>query len=162
MLGWRRIVLTLVISVVCGLPLGFRWKSGPLPAVTRTVELGLIALVIFGLFEQWPKRLPQWLQRWVLQVSSVAVAMPISAAAIYWLTTRSGAPPFYVVPHRLNGFFHLSLVGVLIAPWVALIALLLQKDAFARHQALAFELARSELERQASEARLHLLQAQVA
>ena len=37
-----------------------------------------------------------------------------------------------------------------------------QKEALARDQALAFELERSELERQALDARLHLLQAQVA
>jgi LytS/YehU family sensor histidine kinase len=37
-----------------------------------------------------------------------------------------------------------------------------QQEAFARRQALAFELERSELERQALDARLHLLQAQVA
>ena len=49
----------------------------------------------------------------------------------------------------------------MLAPWAALAALVRQKDALARHQALAFELERSELERQASDARLHLLQAQV-
>jgi LytS/YehU family sensor histidine kinase len=37
-----------------------------------------------------------------------------------------------------------------------------QKETFARHQTLAFALERSELERQALDARLHLLQAQVA
>ena len=37
-----------------------------------------------------------------------------------------------------------------------------QKEALAREQALAFDLERSELERQALDARLHLLQAQVA
>ena len=53
-------------------------------------------------------------------------------------------------------------LGILLAPWIALGALVRQKDALARHQALAFELERSELERQALDARLHLLQAQVA
>jgi LytS/YehU family sensor histidine kinase len=37
-----------------------------------------------------------------------------------------------------------------------------QKEAFARDQKLAFALERRELERQALDARLHLLQAQVA
>jgi LytS/YehU family sensor histidine kinase len=56
----------------------------------------------------------------------------------------------------------LTFLAVLIAPWTALAALIRQKEAFAREQALAFELERSELERQALDARLHLLQAQVA
>ena len=55
----------------------------------------------------------------------------------------------------------LTFAGILFAPWVALGALVRQNDALARHQALAFELERSELERQALDARLRLLQAQV-
>jgi LytS/YehU family sensor histidine kinase len=62
----------------------------------------------------------------------------------------------------MQGFAILCMTGILVAPWAALAALVRQKDALARHQALAFELERSELERQASDARLRLLQAQVA
>ncbi len=162
MLGWRRIRFTLALSIACSLLLPYGWSSGLLPIMARTVVVGLIAMLMFGLFEQWPKRLPRWLERWVLQVVSVALAMPISSAMIYWLSTPRGAPPFYDVPERMSGFLHLAMLGLLVAPWAALAALLRQKDAFARHQALAFELARSELERKASEARLRLLQAQVA
>ena len=56
----------------------------------------------------------------------------------------------------------LCFLGVLFAPWIALGAMVRQREAFARHQALAFELERSELERSALDARLRLLQAQVA
>jgi hypothetical protein len=162
MLGWRRIRFTLGISIVCGLLLPYGWNSRLPWVLLRTIILGLVAMLMFGLFEQWPKRLPRWLERWVLQVVSIALAMPIGTAVIYWLTTAPGAPPFYDVPGRMNGFMHLCILGLLVAPWAALAALVRQKDALARHQALAFELARSELERQASEARLRLLQAQVA
>ncbi len=162
MLSWRRIGFALGISIVGGLLLPYGWNSSLPWVLLRTVILGFVAMLMFGLFEQWPKRLPRWLERWVLQVASVALSMPISAAAIYWVTTAPGAPPFYEVPGRMDGFMHLWLLGLLIAPWTALAALVRQKDALARHQALAFDLARSELERQASEARLRLLQAQVA
>ena len=162
MFGWRRVGITVGLSVAFGLALGLTWSAGPGPAVTRSVVLGLVAMVMFGLFEQWPKHLPRWFERWVLQVLGVALSIPISSAAIYWLTTPPGAPPFYTVAQRWNGFMHLMLLGLLVAPWVALGALVRQKEAFARHQALAFELARSELERQASDARLRLLQAQIA
>jgi LytS/YehU family sensor histidine kinase len=53
-------------------------------------------------------------------------------------------------------------LALLVAPWTALAALVRQKEAFSREQALAFELERSELGRQALNARLRLLQAQVA
>lgn len=130
--------------------------------LVRAVTLGFVAMLAFGLFEQWPKRLPSWLARWALQVIGVAIAMPLATFVIYVLSTKAGAPPFWHESDRLQGFAGLTFIGVLLAPWFALAALVRQKDALARHQALAFDLERSELERQASDARLHLLQAQVA
>jgi LytS/YehU family sensor histidine kinase len=56
----------------------------------------------------------------------------------------------------------LTIAGLLISPWTAVAAIVRQKEAFARDQELTFALERSELERQTLDARLHLLQAQVA
>jgi Histidine kinase/Histidine kinase-, DNA gyrase B-, and HSP90-like ATPase len=158
----RRVLFALGFSIAFGLILGIGWKSGLPSLLLRTVALGLIALLVFGIFERWPKRLPAGLARWVLQVAGVAVAMPLTTLLIYVLSTESGAPPFWHDNERLEGFLALTFFSTLIAPWAALAALVRQKDAMARHQALAFELERSELERQALDARLHLLQAQVA
>ena len=161
-LGWRRVILTLTLSTLIGLALGHHWKQGSLVALIRTAPLGFIAMLTFGLFEQWPKRLPRWLARWVLQVLGVALIIPIVTTAIYLLSTPPGAPRFDHVPQRMGGYIALTFVGLLLAPWVALTALVRQKDALARHQALSFELERTQLERQALDARLSLLQAQVA
>ena len=152
MLGWGRVRFTLSFSIVLGMMLGLHGKSGPL--FIRTVLLGLFAMLVFGLFEQWPKRLPAWLARWVLQVLGVALAIPLGMLVIHVLSTANGA--------RMEGSETLLGLGVLLAPWVALAALVRQKEALARHQALAFDLERSEFERQALDARLSLLQAQVA
>jgi len=149
MLGWRRLLFTLSCSIVLGLlislHLGFT-------VIIQPVFLGLLAMLLFGLFEQWPKRLPAWLARWVLQVMGVALAMPFGTLVLYALDNGPGGPPLE----------DLQWLGLLVAPWVALAVLVRQKDALARHQALAFDLERSELERQALNARLRLLQAQVA
>lgn len=149
------------MSLALGLLLGLGWESGLFSVLIRTVTLGLGAMLVFGLFEQWPQRLPPWLARWVLQVLGVAVAIPVATFFVYVFSTDAGAPPFWDVPKRLEGFGGLTFIGVLVAPWAALAALVRQKDALARHQALAFELERSELERKALDARLRLLQAQV-
>ena len=53
-------------------------------------------------------------------------------------------------------------VGLLVSPWLALGVLVRQKEALAREQEMAFRLARGELERREQDARLHLMQAQVA
>jgi len=160
--GWRRLAVALGLSLAVTLLLSSQWTTGIWSLFGRTVTLGLIGLLVFSLFERWPKRLPRWLARWVLQVVGVGVAMPLTTVAVYILSTRAGALPFWRDPDRMNGFMMLTFLGILIAPWTALAALLRQKEAFARHQALAFQLERSELERQALDARFHLLQAQVA
>lgn len=162
LLGWRRVRFTVCASLAIGLLMSVGWKSGIVTILDRTLLLGLIAMLVFGLFEQWPKRLPAWLARWVLQVVGVALAMPVATFVIYVLSTKSGAPAFWHDPERLQGFTALMVMFLLLAPWAALGALVRQKDALARNQALAFDLERSELERQALDARLHLLQAQVA
>ena len=158
----RRIRFTLSVSVLLGLLFSSGWKSGAFSILSRTILLGFIAMLVFGLFEQWPRRLPRWLARWVLQVLAVAVSMPISTAILYALSTPPGGPSFWDAPDRMQGFGTLAGLGVFIAPWIALGALVRQKEALARNQALAFELEKSQLERQALDARLHLLQAQVA
>ena len=161
MFDWRRARSTLYITVPIGLLIGLTWTSGPLSAVFRTVTIGFVAMLAFGLFERWPKRLPAWVLRWVLQVIAVAVVIPPTTAILYALSTPAGAPPFYEVPTRMQGFSTLTMLGLFIAPWAAVAALVRQREDIVRNQALAFELERSELERQALDARMRLLQAQV-
>ena len=161
-LNWKRVGFTLLFSFCWGALFGLGWKSGWWSAVVRFVGVGLVAMLVFGLFEQWPRRLPRWLPRWVLQVAAVAASVPVVTITMWIASTESGAPPFWEVGERMEGFGALTGLGILMSPWVALGALVRQKEALAREQALALELARSEMERQALDARLNLLQAQVA
>jgi hypothetical protein len=158
----RRVAVALSMSIGVGLLLMSVWRSSPSSLFLRTIILGLSATAAFGLFEAWPRSLPQWLQRWALQVVAVGALMPVTTLLIYALSTPHSAPPFWKDPDRMNGWTHLTFAAVLLAPWTALAAVVRQKEAFARDQKLAFALERSELERQALDARLHLLQAQVA
>jgi hypothetical protein len=161
-LGWRRLTFTLLFSFAIGALIGIHWKSGWWSAVVRVMALGLASMLVFGLFEQRPRRLPRWLPRWMLQVIAVAVSVPFTTFVIYVLSTPAGAPPFWEVDLRMQGYGVLTGLGVFLSPWIALGALVWQKEALAREQALALDLARSEAERQALDARLGLLQAQVA
>jgi len=161
---WRRLAVALTISVGVALLLLLvgSWTGSRAALVIRTSIIGLAAAAVFTLFEMWPRRLPPWLQRWALQVVAVGVCMPLTTTAIYVLSTSAGAPPFWQSPERWSGWTHLTFAAILLAPWTALAAIVRQKEAFARDQKLAFALERSELEREALDARLHLLQAQVA
>lgn len=138
------------------------WGGSRSALFVRAIVLGLVGTAVFSLFEVWPQRLPKWIRRWALQVVAVGLAMPVTSLLIYVLSTPQGAAPFWENPARFSGWAHLTIAGVLFAPWTALAAIVRQKEAFARDQELTFALERSELERQALDARLHLLQAQVA
>jgi len=162
-MAWRRLGFTVALSALCGAFLALTvWRSDPVAAVIRTVVVGLVALALFSLFERWPRRLPRGLARWALQVVAVGLAIPPAAAVVFWLANPAGAPAFYLVAENMRHYSALTALGVFVAPWTALAALVRQKEALARTQALAFDLERSELERQALDARLRLLQAQIA
>jgi Histidine kinase len=161
-LAWPRIKFILIFATAVGYPLDLVINSGIPYYLYRALAMGLVALLAFGLFEQWPEHLPKPLARWVLQVLGVAFAMPLTTFTIWTRANGWGARPFWKVEDHLLEFAFITALALLLAPWAALAALVRQKEAFARHQALAFELKRSELERQALDARLHLLQAQVA
>jgi signal transduction histidine kinase len=145
---WWRLAVALGLALGVALLLRGTWTPGLWSLLLRTMTLGLIALLAFTLFEQWPKRLPRWIARWVLQVVGVGVAMPLTTLAIYIISTRAGAPPFWMDKERMDGWMMLTFLSILIAPWTALAALLRQKEAFARHLEV--------------EARFHRLQSQVA
>jgi two-component sensor histidine kinase len=159
--GWRRLAVTLGICSVLIVVYSTFWRTSLVGMAVRVAGVGLLLMLVFGLLEQWPRRLPRWIARWVLQVLAVGLTVPVALFVIYVLSNAPGAPPFWTVEPRMGGFAVLMVSGLLIAPWVALGALVRQREAFAREQALAFQLERSELERQASDARLRLLRAQV-
>jgi hypothetical protein len=158
----RRVAVALTMSIAVGFLMLPTWGGSASALFLRTGLLGLSATTAFALFGVWPRRLPRWLQRWALQVVAVGIVMPVTTLLIYVLLTPQDAVPFWENPARWAGWTHLTFAGLFLAPWTAFVAIVRQKDAFARDRELTFALERSELERQALDARLHLLQAQVA
>jgi signal transduction histidine kinase len=156
--AWPRVRFAFLAS----LPFAILHLGSPTPLLiwaARTVTVGLLAMLMFGLFEQWPARVPAAMARWGWQLIGVEASIPIGGMVAYWITT--GQWTFWVNPSRLNGYVQIVFTGMLFAPAVALGAMVRQREKLARHQALAFQLERSELERQALDARMRLLQAQV-
>jgi hypothetical protein len=147
-------------NLVLGLLVGLTSEVTPARTwIARIFLVALLATLAFGVLEQWPARLPRWLARWGLQLLGVVAVVPAGAYLAYWVTT--GDPRFWQDELMLSGYGMITFLGILFAPWMALAAMVRQRDEMARHQALRFQLERSELERQALDARLHLLQAQV-
>jgi signal transduction histidine kinase len=161
LLAWRRVRTTAITCAVVATPFSFTWQPPLYELWLQVFAIGLVLMMVFGLFEQWPHRLPRWLARWALQVMAVGAAVPLLVFTAYVLRNPAGAAPFWLQNARLEGFFAFTFVGTLLAPWMALAALVRQREAWAQEQALAFELERSELARQALDARMRLLSAQV-
>jgi len=160
-LGWRRVKYPLGACLLFFLLMSPGWQVSHTILMFRLLFIALVEVMAFGLFERWPANLPSWLARWVLQVAGVAFVVPWTVALAYTLTTLDLHPPWWYDHDRLTGFGTMTFLGLLLAPWMAIAALLRQIRDEARNQALAFELERSELERQALDSRLRLLQAQV-
>jgi hypothetical protein len=158
--GWRRLRVVGIAAFVVSLPMSTNWTASYWLLLLRLTLVGLAALFVFGLFERWPRRLPAWFPRWALQVASVAAVIPIAAALSYAFTTPHDVH-WWTVKQRMGGFSFIAFVGLLVAPWVAMSALYREISGQARSQALAFELERNRYERNALDARLRLLQAQV-
>jgi Histidine kinase len=159
MLG-RRLLFAMGFATLIGLLNSLPSQSPTSIVVGRAWLVGAFALIAFCLFEQWPRHLPSWLARWVLQILGVVVSVPMGSLFAYWLTT-GGDFQFLHDRMRLTGLMILTVTSLFFAPWIALGAMVRQREAFARSQELAFELERSKLERQALDARMRLLQAQV-
>ncbi len=158
--GWRRVRTVAVACTVLFLLLNLSYETFTYRLPLRIFGTGLVVLLAFGLFEQWPRRLPNWLARWSLQVIAVGLVVPVTVFLFYKTGTAAGAPEFWDEPKRMNGFMLMVFSGMLVAPWTALTALLRQREAKVEKQAIEFELERSEMARQALDVRMRLLSAQ--
>jgi len=149
--AWPRVRLVLIVGGILGGLMGLHADAAWIVTVIRALMIGFAVLFMFGALEHWPRRLPRWLPRTVLRLLGITFSIPFACLIAFSITSGASEHDF--------GFL---LVGsILIAPWIAIGTILRQRDAFAREQALEFDLQRSEFQRRESDARLRLLQAQV-
>ena len=135
----------------------------PFPVILgRTVFLAMVLLLVYAAARQWqPARLPSWMPRWMVPVVAVGLGAPIATLGVYVLSVGGNIAEFVMSPPRLWGFLWLAGSGLVFGLLLALGASVRERLAQARAQALEFELERSRLEKQAVDARLSLLQAQI-
>jgi signal transduction histidine kinase len=160
--AWRRVRFTLGVALLFGVMLKvFGGNQSPFYIVLlRAAIVALSILWVFGVLEQWPQRFGRPFSRWGWQLLGVVLVIPFAALLAYWVTT-GGSPQLGTDELRMAGYKHLCFTALLFAPWIAVGAMIRQREEFARDQAASFELEKSELERKALDTRLRLLQAQV-
>jgi sensor histidine kinase YesM len=126
--------------------------------VGRMVFIAAFLLLAFGVAGAWqPRRMAPWLT----QVIAVVVAAPIATLLAYLPSVGGDLTQMLAHEGRVLGFVYITATVLLIAPLLALGALYRQRDTQAQTEQLAFALERSTLEREALDARLRVLQAQI-
>jgi hypothetical protein len=124
----------------------------------RTLFVALVLVLVFHGVGLWRQSL---MPRWLAQTIAVALAAPIATAGVYLVATSGNLASFVGNPYRVTGFLWIAGCALAIGLIVALGALVRERDAQARSQALQFEIERGRLERQALDARLAVLTAQI-
>jgi signal transduction histidine kinase len=155
-----------------GIAMGFGITAGVLIApafatplwvlVLRSLFIALVLLVVFHAVERWPEeRLPFGWPRWVTGLVAIPLAAVLATALVYLAAVRGNVLEFVAQDNRIAGFMITALTALVVGLLLALPAQLRDREQRARAQRLAFELERQRLEKQALDARLALLTAQI-
>lgn len=154
---WR-LVVSLAIATLVAMALNPIFVTPFVSVWARTVFVGVVLLLAFEVAGHWPLR---WMPRWVAQLLAVGLAAPVATSLAYLLIVGGNVREFLQHEGLISGFFYISAVSLVVGLLLALGVLYRQRDVQARAQELSFALERSQLEKQALDARLRLLHAQI-
>ena len=118
----------------------------------------MVLLFAFTLAGAWRRRV---LPRWVAQVLAIALGAVLSPLIVQLLAAGGDFSAFIGSRPHVRGYVLVTLSGALVGTLFGLGALYRERDAQVRAQALQFELERETLQRQAADARLQLMTAQI-
>lgn len=124
-------------------------------------EMALVATVLLGAYLLAGGWAQTWVPRWVVQLVAVVVAAPLAPLMVHMISVQGNLAAFMGSRPRVAGFWWVTAMAATAGLLVTLTALYRERDAQARAQALQFALERETLMRQATDARLNLLQAQI-
>jgi signal transduction histidine kinase len=155
---WRRAAVAAVLALLIAVGLNPIFGVPFWVLLGRMVFIAGVLLLAFAAAGAWhPSRMP----RWLAQVLAVVLAAPVATLLAYMPSIDGNLTELLHHEGRVRGFIHITTVVLVIAPLFALGALYRERDAQARAAQLGFALEKSTLEKEALDARLKLLQAQI-
>ena len=154
----RRVTIALVLALLAASALSPIFVT-PFPVLLgRLLVISMVLLLAFTLAGLWqPPGVPQWLT----QVLAVVLAAPVATFIVYLPSVGGNVAEVMNHEGRILGFISITATVLVIAPLLALGALYRERDAQARNQSLVFALEKSTLEKQALDAKLKLMHAQI-
>jgi signal transduction histidine kinase len=154
----RGVIITLALAVLCAVVLNPIFAPPFTVVLGRLLVISMLLLIAFKSAAVWQ---PPGVPRWLAQVLAVALAAPLATFIVYLPSVGGNAAEVLRSEGRMMGFIFITVTVLIVGPVLALGALYRERDAQARNDRLSFELERSTLEKQALDARLRLLHAQI-
>jgi sensor histidine kinase YesM len=153
-----QILAAVVVAMVAAAALMPYAHNPYIELVGETLFVSVLMLIAFTLAGAW--RQP-WLPRWAVQVAAVVLAAMVSPLLVQLLTFGGDFIAFIGSRPHVRGYILVSIGAGVLGVLFALGGLYRERDAQIEAQSLQFALDKETLERQAADARLHLLTAQI-
>lgn len=154
----RQLALVLILLMIAALV--FRlWAGNPfIEMVGETLLFGVGVVLAPTLAGAWRQKL---MPRRLAQVLAIVIGAVLAPLTIKLLSAGGEPSVFFDAGPTVRGYVMVAMGGTIVATLFALSALYRDRDAHARAEALQFALERETLERQAANARLQLMTAQI-
>jgi len=124
-------------------------------------ETSFVGVVLLFAFTVTGALRQSLLPRWVAQLMAVTFGAILAPLIVQLLGTGGDFHQFITSRSLVGGYFMVMFGGIITGSLIALGALYRERDTQARAEALQFALERETLQRQAADAQLHLLTAQI-
>jgi len=154
----RQLALVVVLALLAALAMNPITFNPFVEVLGETLFVGMVLLFGFTVAGAWRQAV---LPRWVVQVLAVTLGAGLAPLIVQMFTVGGDFSAFIGSRPLVRGYVLVTLSAAIIGSLFALGALYRERDAQARAQALQFALERETLQRQAADARLHLMTAQV-
>ena len=153
-----QLTLVVVLAVVVALGLLPLTMNHYGELLGETLFVGMVLLFGYTVAGAWRQTL---IPRWVAQVIGIAIGAGAAPLIVQLVSVGGDFSAFIGSIHRVHGYMLVVFCAAIIGLVMALGALYRERDAQARAEALQFALERETLQRQAADARLRLMTAQV-
>jgi len=154
----RSVGITVLLAIAVALLLNPIFDLPLVLLLGRTLFVAMMLLLAYAAATRWRLR---WLRRGAAQAIAVALTAPLATLAVYMVAVDGDIAAFLNHEGRVEGFFFIAGSGMFVGLLLTVTALYRERDAQARAESLRFALEKSTLERQALDARLATLQAQI-
>lgn len=154
----RQLAVTLTLAVAGAIALNPVTRNPFVEVLGEAIFVSMVLLFGFKVAGAWRQNV---LPRWVAQLLAVALGAALSPLVVQMLSVGGDFSAFLASRSMVHGYVLVTLSAALIGTLFALGALYRERDAQARTDALQFALERETLQRQAADAQLHLLTAQI-